>query len=96
MNNFLMMKLPIFCSFIYPTDVGKNMPSYVDYKYGVEYLFISLLSNSRFRTLDPAEAMFYFLPSRCTAYRKSVTDLEEGIRVAGKTMRKMVDDVRAR
>ena len=37
-------------SFIYPTDVGSDMPSYVDYKYGVEYLFISLLSNSRFRT----------------------------------------------
>jgi hypothetical protein len=82
--------------FIYPTTVGGDMPSYVDYKYGVEYLFISLLSGSRFKTQDPSEATFFFLPSRCTAYRKSVIDLQEGIQVAGQTMRRMVDDVRHR
>ncbi len=26
------------------------MPSYMDYKYGVEHLFISLLAKSKFRT----------------------------------------------
>lgn len=38
------------CSFVYDTDVGGNMPSYKDYKYGVEYMFISLLAKSKFRT----------------------------------------------
>ena len=38
-------------SYIYNTEVGLEMPSYKDYKYGVEYLFISLLSKSKFRTL---------------------------------------------
>ena len=45
---------------------------------------------------DPSEATFYFLPSRCTAYRKSVVDLDQGMQVAGETMRKMVDDIRHR
>ena len=31
-------------------DIGLDMPSYQDYKYGVEYLFISLLAKSKFRT----------------------------------------------
>ena len=35
---------------MYETSVGLNMPSYEDYKYGVEYLFISLLAKSKFRT----------------------------------------------
>ena len=35
---------------MYETGVGLNMPSYEDYKYGVEYLFISLLAKSKFRT----------------------------------------------
>lgn len=79
--------------YVYQTDVGAKMPSYKDYKYGVEYLFISLISNSKFRTMDPSEATFFFLPSRCTAYRKSVSDLQQGIQVAGHTMHRMVDDV---
>ena len=40
----------LFTSYIYETDVGNNMPSYKDYKYGVEYMFISLLAKSKFRT----------------------------------------------
>lgn len=28
-----------------------NMPSWQDYKYGVEYLFTSLLAKSKFRTM---------------------------------------------
>ena len=45
-NNFLSTT----CSYVYDTDVGGNMPSYKDYKYGVEYMFISLLAKSKFRT----------------------------------------------
>ena len=37
-------------SYIYPTDVGKDIPSWDDYKYGVEYLFGLLLAKSKFRT----------------------------------------------
>lgn len=37
-------------SYVYDTDVGGDMPSYKDYKYGVEYMFISLLAKSKFRT----------------------------------------------
>ena len=37
--------------YIYPTDIGMNMPSLDDYKYGVEQLFISLLAKSKFRTM---------------------------------------------
>ena len=45
-NNFLSTTR----SYVYDTDVGGNMPSYKDYKYGVEYMFISLLAKSKFRT----------------------------------------------
>ena len=40
----------LLTSYVYDTDVGKDLPSYKDYKYGVEYLFISLLAKSKFRT----------------------------------------------
>ena len=40
----------ILVRYMYETGVGLNMPSYEDYKYGVEYLFISLLAKSKFRT----------------------------------------------
>ena len=42
--------LLLLISYVYDTDVGKDLPSYKDYKYGVEYLFISLLAKSKFRT----------------------------------------------
>jgi len=38
------------CRYVYETTTGLNMPSYDDYKYGVEHLFISLLAKSKFRT----------------------------------------------
>jgi len=38
------------CIYMYETSTGLNMPSYDDYKYGVEHLFISLLAKSKFRT----------------------------------------------
>ena len=40
----------IIHSYIYETNIGTDMPSYKDYKYGVEYMFISLLAKSKFRT----------------------------------------------
>ena len=40
----------ILIRYMYETGVGLNMPSYEDYKYGVEYLFISLLAKSKLRT----------------------------------------------
>ncbi len=36
---------------MYETDVGKDIPSLEDYKYGVEQLFIDLLAASKFRTM---------------------------------------------
>ena len=44
----------------------------------------------------PEEATLFFLPTRCTAYRKSVTDLTTGIQVAAKTVGRMVDQVQGR
>ena len=35
---------------MYETSVGQHMPSLEDYKYGVEQLFISLLTNSKYTT----------------------------------------------
>jgi len=35
-------------SFIYPVTIGTDMPSVIDYKYGVEQLFIDLLQDSHF------------------------------------------------
>lgn len=84
-----------FKIYMYETDIGSDMPSLEDYKYGVEQLFISLLAKSKFRTLVPEEATLFFLPTRCTAYRKSVTDLTTGIQVAAKTVGRMVEHVRA-
>lgn len=46
-------------SYIYETNVGSNMPSYKDYKYGVEYMFISLLAKSKFRTKVRAYTCMY-------------------------------------
>ena len=36
------------CSYIYPVTIGTNMPTIDDYKYGVEQLFIDLLTTSQF------------------------------------------------
>ena len=41
---------PLLSSYIYNTAVGRKMASWNDYKYGVEMLFINLLSKSKFRT----------------------------------------------
>lgn len=38
--------------------------------------------------------MFYFIPARCTAYRKSVHDLTEGIGKAADTMKEMVEYIK--
>lgn len=38
-------------SYIYDVPIGDKIPSLEDYKYGVEHLFIALLTNSKFRTL---------------------------------------------
>jgi hypothetical protein len=82
--------------YIYPTSVGVNMVSTDDYKYGVEQLFIDLLSKSEFVTSNPKEAHFFFLPLRCTAYRKSVRGLQEGLAVARKVAMEMIEDIRFR
>ena len=61
------LAIMLFSSYIYPTNVGLDMPSYVDYKYGVEYLFINLLSKSKFRTMVRVNCsvlfLFFFSPS---------------------------------
>ena len=45
---------------------------------------------------DPKLASFFFLPARCTAYRKSVSALSEGIDKAAEVMRVMVEQVKTR
>lgn len=37
-------------SFTYDVSTGREFPSLQDYKYGVEFLFISLLAKSKFAT----------------------------------------------
>ncbi|XP_065833016.1 uncharacterized protein [Oscarella lobularis] len=77
--------------YVYDVRIGLEMKSPDDYKYGVEQLFIDLLQRSRFVTKSPAEASLFFIPTRCTAYRKSVRDRVEGGRVAARTVRRIVD-----
>lgn len=43
---------------------------------------------------DPNKATLFFLPSRCTAYRKSVAKLEEGVAKAATVMRDMVAQIK--
>ena len=43
---------------------------------------------------DPLEATFYFLPARCSAYRKSVPNLMEGIDKAANTMSQMLEEIK--
>ena len=47
-----------------------------------------------FSPQDPLKATFFFIPSRCTAYRKAVSDLSTGIRKAAETVREMVEEIR--
>lgn len=44
---------------------------------------------------DPSKATLFFLPSRCTAYRKSVSGLKQGIEKAASTIRDMVTQIRS-
>ena len=69
------------------------MLSVKDYKYGVEDLFIKLLSRSPFVVSDGNMADLYFLPLRCTAYRKSIKDLQEGIIKAQLTAKEMIKEI---
>lgn len=78
---------------MYDIPIGDKIPSLEDYKYGVEHLFINLLSKSKFRTLDPELATFFLVPSRCTAYRKSVSNLKTGIQIASNITAEMVAHV---
>ena len=47
-----------------------------------------------FPTQIPEEATYFFLPTRCTAYRKSVHDLDTGIDIAADTTSKIVEHVK--
>ena len=60
----------------------------------MEQLFIDLLSASSFVTADWRAAHLFFVPLRCTAYRKSVKELSEGVAFAQKMARKMMDEVK--
>nr|XP_006825207.1 PREDICTED: probable glycosyltransferase At5g11130-like [Saccoglossus kowalevskii] len=81
--------------YIYDIDIGTNMKSPKDYKYGVESLFINLLRNSKFRTQEASEATFFFIPSRCTAYRYSVSDRDQGGKVAEETMKDILQYIKS-
>ena len=80
--------------YMYNTDIGTDLPSLDDYKYGVEQLFIDLLSASSFVTVDKQSAHLFFVPLRCTAYRKSVKELSEGVAVAQQIARRMLAEIK--
>lgn len=79
---------------MHSTDIGTNLPSLEDYKYGVEQLFIDLLTTSSFVTTDWHVAHLFFVPLRCTAYRKSVKELSQGVALAQDMARSMMDEVK--
>ena len=61
--------------YVYDIEVGNDMPSYKDYKYGVEYMFISLLAKSKFRTkVSPISLVPRLL--LCTKLEDSVPIIE--------------------
>jgi hypothetical protein len=71
--------------FVYPLETGKDMAAPVDYKYGAEGAFVSRLRQSAHMTEDPAQAMLFYLPARCTAYRYAAADRAAGQRLAEET-----------
>jgi hypothetical protein len=77
--------------FIYDVKIGNEMPDVEDFKYGVDQLFISLLKKSRFNTQDPSKAHFFFLPTRCFAYRRSQQDRQAGGHVAAVTVQNIIN-----
>ncbi|XP_077997913.1 uncharacterized protein LOC144451028 [Glandiceps talaboti] len=81
--------------YIYDINIGADLKSPKDYKYGVESVFIELLSHSSFVTQDPHDATFFFIPSRCTAYRYSVADRQQGGQIAEKTMKDIVQYIKS-
>ena len=60
------------------------------------FIQLHLTETLRYSFQDPKKATFFFLPSRCTAYRKSVSGLSEGIEKAAEVMRSMVEQVKVR
>ena len=59
----------LFIRYIYEIDVGNDMPSYKDYKYGVEYMFISLLAKSKFRTKVSCVPIIIAKVLLCSSYK---------------------------
>ena len=45
-------------------------------------------------TQDPKKATLFFIPARCTAYRKSASGLAEGTEVAASTMAAMLGELK--
>lgn len=82
--------------FIYPTQIGTDMRTPADYKYGAETLFPRLLASSPVRTHRPEEANLFFVPIRCAAYRYAVRDRDEGQAHAESTAAAIVADIRQR
>lgn len=78
---------------MYDIDIGRHMGGSIDDKYGAEQLFINLLGKSVFRTTNPKEAHLFFMPFRCTAYRKYVEDRVEGGKLAMTTVAEYVNHV---
>ena len=60
----------------------------------MEQLFIDLLSASSFVTADWQTAHLFFVPLRCTAYRKSVKGLSEGVAVAQEMASRMLAEIK--
>ncbi|ELU02170.1 hypothetical protein CAPTEDRAFT_209273 [Capitella teleta] len=60
--------------FMYTSELDDKVNRGVHWKYGVESLFIKLLSKSSFVTKDAEEAHFFFLPFQCATYRNVIRD----------------------
>lgn len=80
--------------YVYDVETGRPMkPSRYDYKYGVESLFIQLLQSSSYLTKNAEEATFFFIPTLCTTYRKSVAKLDEGRLVVQKMVAEVLHEI---
>lgn len=82
--------------YTYSTTVGRGLQTPVDYKYQAETIFPAALRSSVYATSNPEEAIFFFVPLRCTAYRYSVADRQHGQEVAERLTAAMVAEVMQR
>ncbi|ELU17436.1 hypothetical protein CAPTEDRAFT_228334 [Capitella teleta] len=81
--------------YMYTTKIDAHINYVNDWKYGVEELFIHLLKSSPYITQDPSEATFFFLPFRCFAYRKTISDRDRAQRFTEEMVSKILYEIKS-